>query len=36
MAIVAGQLFVNWQPKLSQKPICFSGLIVRGGFYGGV
>jgi uncharacterized protein len=30
MAIVAGQLFVNWQPKPSQKPICFCGLIVAG------
>lgn len=30
MAIVAGQLFVNWQPKPSQKPICFRGLMVAG------
>ena len=30
MAIVAGQLFVNWQPKTSQKPICFRGLILAG------
>ncbi len=30
MAIIAGQLFVNWQPKPSQKPICFRGLSVAG------
>jgi uncharacterized membrane protein YfcA len=30
MALIAGQLFVNWQPKPSQKPIYFRGLIVAG------
>jgi uncharacterized membrane protein YfcA len=30
MALVAGQLFVNWKPKPSQKPISFSCLIVAG------
>ena len=30
MAIVAGQLFVGWQPKPSPKPISFCGLMVAG------
>ena len=30
MALVAGQMFLNWQPKPSQKPISFRGLIVAG------
>jgi uncharacterized protein len=30
MTIVAGQLFVNWQPKPSQKPLSFRGLMLAG------
>ena len=30
MALIAGQMFFNWQPKPSQKPISFRGLIVAG------
>ncbi|AEJ01335.1 protein of unknown function DUF81 [Nitrosomonas sp. Is79A3] len=30
MAVVAGQMFLNWQPKPSSKPVSFRGLIVAG------
>jgi len=30
MALIAGQMFFNWQPKPSQKPTSFRGLIVAG------
>jgi len=30
MALVAGHIFLNWQPKPSQKPTTFRGLIVAG------
>jgi len=30
MALVAGQMFLNWQSKPSQKPATFRGLIVAG------
>lgn len=30
MLLVAGQLFINWQPKPSKKPISLSGLIFTG------
>ncbi|RFC34945.1 MAG: putative membrane protein YfcA [Candidatus Nitrotoga sp. SPKER] len=30
MALIAGQMYLNWQPKPSQKPTSFRGLIVAG------
>lgn len=30
MALVAGQMFLNWQPKPSSKPATFRGLIAAG------
>ncbi len=36
MALIAGQLFLNWQPKPSQKPMALRGLIVAGAGIGSV
>ncbi|MDO9104640.1 MAG: sulfite exporter TauE/SafE family protein [Methylovulum sp.] len=30
MAVVSGQMLLNWQPKPSQKPVSFHGLMVAG------
>lgn len=36
MALVAGQMFLNWQPKPSQKPTRLRGLMVAGAAIGSV
>ena len=30
MALIAVQMFINWQPNPSQTPICFGGLLAAG------
>jgi uncharacterized protein len=36
MALIAGQMFLNWQPKASQKPAKFRGLFLAGAGIGSV
>lgn len=36
MALVAGQMFLNWQPKASRKPAKFRGLLLAGTGIGSV